>query len=89
VRVTNNKDPTRLYQQASSCQTERSDCRSGGDGTANTVASAAIARHRTLWCASLETLNHFARDLGIPIELEEAVDTIAGGFTTLVDVGGK
>jgi len=88
VRVTNNKDPTRLYQQAEAAA-KRSEVivAAGGDGTANTVASAAIARHRTLGVLPLGTLNHFARDLGIPIELEEAVDTIAGGFTTLVDVG--
>jgi diacylglycerol kinase family enzyme len=34
----------------------------------------------------LGTLNHFARDLGIPLDPEAALDTIAGGRTHAVDV---
>ena len=34
----------------------------------------------------LGTLNHFARDAGIPLDLEEAVAAIAGGRTRQVDV---
>lgn len=33
------------------------------------------------------TLNHFARDLGIPVELPEAVRVIAGGAPRALDVG--
>jgi diacylglycerol kinase family enzyme len=35
----------------------------------------------------LGTLNHFARDLGIPTELEDAVRTVAEGVPREVDVG--
>jgi diacylglycerol kinase family enzyme len=34
----------------------------------------------------LGTLNHFARDAGIPLDLEEAVAVIAGGLSRKVDV---
>jgi diacylglycerol kinase family enzyme len=35
----------------------------------------------------LGTLNHFAKDLGIPLELEAAVRTISAGHVASVDVG--
>jgi diacylglycerol kinase family enzyme len=35
----------------------------------------------------LGTLNHFAKDLGIPLDLPKAVDVIAQGHTAPVDVG--
>src|SRR4029077_12558980 len=35
----------------------------------------------------LGTLNHFAKDLAIPLDLEGAVATIAAGHTVPVDVG--
>jgi diacylglycerol kinase family enzyme len=35
----------------------------------------------------LGTLNHFARDLGIPIDLSQAVDIICAGHSKAVDVG--
>jgi diacylglycerol kinase family enzyme len=34
----------------------------------------------------LGTLNHFAKDLGIPLELEEAIRTVVNGHTRAVDV---
>ena len=60
----------------------------GGDGTVNAVASA-IVGHGTIRLGVLPTgtLNHFARDLGIPVELESAVDNIVAGNARAVDVG--
>jgi diacylglycerol kinase family enzyme len=59
----------------------------GGDGTVSTVASAALAGGRTLGVLPVGTLNHFARDTGIPTDLQDAVAVLGGGHTTLVDVG--
>jgi YegS/Rv2252/BmrU family lipid kinase len=59
----------------------------GGDGTVNTVARAVIASNKTLGVLPLGTLNHFARDLKIPFDLEAAAHTIVAGHTTEVDVG--
>ena len=59
----------------------------GGDGTVNAVASALVGSRTKLGILPLGTLNHFARDLKIPLELDAAVETIVTGRATLVDVG--
>jgi YegS/Rv2252/BmrU family lipid kinase len=59
----------------------------GGDGTVNTVASAVINSDKILGVLPVGTLNHFARDLKIPFDLEAAAHTIVAGHTTEVDVG--
>lgn len=58
----------------------------GGDGTINTVASAVVGTDKTFGVLPLGTLNHFAKDLHIPLELEAAAHTIIAGHTTQVDV---
>jgi YegS/Rv2252/BmrU family lipid kinase len=59
----------------------------GGDGTINTVAGALVDTGIPLGVLPLGTLNHFARDLGIPLELADAVGVVLQGRTTAVDVG--
>ena len=59
----------------------------GGDGTINAVASEVIGSEATLGVLPLGTLNHFARDLGIPDELEKAVDILVDGRMAEIDVG--
>ena len=59
----------------------------GGDGTVSTVASAAVRSGVTFGIIPLGTLNHFARDAGIPLELEAAIGAIAAGHTQWFDVG--
>ena len=58
----------------------------GGDGTVNSVASTVVGSNKILGILPLGTLNHFARDLKIPFDLEAAVNTIVAGHTSLVDV---
>jgi len=58
----------------------------GGDGTIGTAAAAVAGTEMPLGILPLGTLNHFARDAGIPLDLEEAVAAIAGGKTRPVDV---
>src|SRR4051794_24399766 len=41
----------------------------GGDGTISAVAGALAETGKTLGVLPLGTLNHFAKDLGIPLEL--------------------
>ncbi|HYY16531.1 MAG TPA: diacylglycerol kinase family protein [Gammaproteobacteria bacterium] len=50
----------------------------GGNGTLNAVASVLVGTERTLGALPLGTLNHFAKDLNIPLELEDAVRTPIG-----------
>jgi diacylglycerol kinase family enzyme len=59
----------------------------GGDGTINSGASAAISRGIPLGVLPLGTLNHFAKDLGIPVDLDEAAKVVLDGVVCKVDVG--
>ncbi len=59
----------------------------GGDGTINSGASAVVGREIPLGVLPLGTLNHFAKDLGIPLDLEEAARVVLGGVVCKVDVG--
>lgn len=59
----------------------------GGDGTVSAVAAELAGTDRTLGVLPLGTLNHFAKDLGIPLDLETAVQTLAHGRVSAVDVG--
>ena len=60
---------------------------SGGDGTVNAVVSALVGTGVVMGVVPAGTLNHFARDLGIPLDLEKAAAIIANGRTVCVDVG--
>jgi len=57
----------------------------GGDGTINQVAAALADSPARLGVLPLGTLNHFAKDLGLPLELEDAIAVIAAGNTAPVD----
>ena len=59
----------------------------GGDGTLNAVASALVGKDVAFGILPLGTLNHFAKDLRIPLDLDSAVRTIARGHTVAVDAG--
>ncbi|HEX4631261.1 MAG TPA: diacylglycerol kinase family protein [Chthoniobacterales bacterium] len=58
----------------------------GGDGTISTVAAALVGSDKILGVLPVGTLNHFAKDLHLPLDLENAVRTIAEGDTAAVDV---
>jgi diacylglycerol kinase family enzyme len=59
----------------------------GGDGTISAVAAELAGTEMTLGVLPLGTLNHFAKDLGIPLDLEGAVRTVVQGRVAKVDVG--
>lgn len=58
----------------------------GGDGTVSAAAGALAGTGAALGILPLGTLNHFARDLGLPVDLSEAAAAIAGGRVRAVDV---
>src|SRR4051794_34879114 len=58
----------------------------GGDGTISAAASALVGTKTILGILPLGTLNHFARDLGIPPDLHEAAALIAARKARRVDV---
>jgi diacylglycerol kinase family enzyme len=59
----------------------------GGDGTINTAASISVDHDIPLGVLPLGTLNHFAKDLGIPLELDQAAKVALDGAACRVDVG--
>ncbi|HUQ80002.1 MAG TPA: diacylglycerol kinase family protein [Gemmatimonadaceae bacterium] len=58
----------------------------GGDGTIAMAASALVGSDTALGIVPGGTLNHFARDHGIPTDHREAADASAHGDTTTADV---
>ena len=59
----------------------------GGDGTISSAAGALAGSRTPLGVLPLGTLNHFAKDLGLPSTLEDAARVIAAGVVHTVDVG--
>jgi diacylglycerol kinase family enzyme len=59
----------------------------GGDGTIRGVAAHLAGGSVPLGVLPLGTLNHFARDIGIPVEIPEAVRLIANGTVRALDLG--
>lgn len=57
----------------------------GGDGTTNALASVACRTGTRLALLPIGTLNHFAKDAGLPLDLDEAVRVAAHGRTRPVD----
>jgi diacylglycerol kinase family enzyme len=59
----------------------------GGDGTVSTVAGELAGTQKTLGILPIGTLNHFAKDLRIPLDLAAAVRTVVHGRVIAVDAG--
>jgi diacylglycerol kinase family enzyme len=59
----------------------------GGDGTISGVAAVLAGGPVPLGVLPLGTLNHFAKDIGIPMDLPKAVDVIVARHVRQIDVG--
>ncbi|MDQ3369112.1 MAG: diacylglycerol kinase family lipid kinase [Myxococcota bacterium] len=60
----------------------------GGDGTVSSIASGLVGTEMPLAVLPLGTLNHFARDIGMPSgDLAVAAQAIRDGVTQAIDVG--
>jgi diacylglycerol kinase family enzyme len=59
----------------------------GGDGTLSAVAAALVGTGHALGIVPLGTLNHFATDLKIPMELDGAIANLFTGKLARIDVG--
>jgi len=57
----------------------------GGDGTINCVMQALVNTDAALGVIPLGTYNHFARDLGLPLDWREALDVALSGATRQID----
>lgn len=78
-------DPASSAREAA--RTSSAVVAAGGDGTVSAVAAALAGTTIPLGVLPLGTLNHFARDLQLPLDLKEAVAAIATGHSVAVDVG--
>ncbi|MED5620971.1 diacylglycerol/lipid kinase family protein [Ideonella sp. BN130291] len=59
----------------------------GGDGTVSAVAAHLVGREAALGVLPLGTLNHFAKDLRLPLDTLAAFQTLREGRVQAVDVG--
>src|SRR5918998_745980 len=59
----------------------------GGDGTISAAAGILAGTGVPMGVLPLGTLNHFAKDLGLPLELEAAAEAVLDGVVCKVDVG--
>ena len=80
--------PARLSAEARRAAGQSPDAlvAAGGDGTVSTVAAAVAETGIPLGVLPTGTLNHFARDLGLPADLEGAAAVLAAGKSRAVDV---
>ena len=59
----------------------------GGDGTIACAAQALVGGPLALGVVPLGTMNLLAKDVGVPLETQDAIAAIAGGLTREIDVG--
>lgn len=59
----------------------------GGDGTLRSAAELMLKRDGIIGVLPLGTMNLLARDLNIPLEIEQAVATLASAEVAAIDVG--
>jgi diacylglycerol kinase family enzyme len=58
----------------------------GGDGTVSAAAANIMGSGKALAVLPAGTMNLFARSLGIPLQLDDAVEAFAGGHVVAVDI---
>ncbi|MEP6802391.1 MAG: diacylglycerol kinase family protein [Acidobacteriota bacterium] len=59
----------------------------GGDGSVRSAAQGLAGTDATLAVIPMGSMNHFARDLGLPLAWREALEIAVSGATRAVDVG--
>jgi YegS/Rv2252/BmrU family lipid kinase len=59
----------------------------GGDGTIHNVVQPLVNTEAMLGVLPLGTFNHFARDLGLPLDWRAALEIVLSGTTRQIDVG--
>jgi diacylglycerol kinase family enzyme len=81
-------EPDRLAEAARNAHREGFDAviGAGGDGTLNTIANALADGPVVFGVLPLGTHNHFAKELGSPLDLDESVRALAAGHVEELDV---
>ncbi len=86
VRMTDSDDIFEALKEAAAAPGLDAVVAGGGDGTLSCAAGHLAGTGRPLGILPLGTLNHLARDAGIPAGVEEAAMTIAAGRALEIDV---
>ena len=86
VRMTEPGDLDEAFQEAAAAPGLDAVVAGGGDGTLSCAAGKLAGTGRPLGILPLGTLNHLARDAGIPVGIEEAAAVIAAAHTHMIDV---
>ena len=86
VRLTAPGDLPAAFAEAAAAPGLDAAVAGGGDGTISCAAGHLAGTGRPLGILPLGTLNHLARDAGIPLDMEAAVAVIAAGHARDVDV---
>lgn len=89
VEITIFREPRELEDAVDRALAADAECivAGGGDGTISSVAQRILGRDITLGVLPLGTLNHFARDLRIPLDVAAAARIVLDGATRKVDAG--
>jgi YegS/Rv2252/BmrU family lipid kinase len=82
-------DPERLPEIARAALDKKPDVLilGGGDGTISGLVDYLVDENIPLGLLPLGTANSFARSLGIPLDLDEAINIIAAGHRRPIDLG--
>ena len=86
VRMTESADIFEAMKEAASAPGLDALVAGGGDGTLSCAAGQLAGTGRAFGILPLGTLNHLARDAGIPASLDEAAKVIAAGHVREIDV---
>jgi len=89
AQVTLAADGTALIDAARAALEDGADIivAGGGDGSVNAVASVVSGSEAAFGVLPLGTLNHFAKDLNIPLALDDAIRNIVEGRRQAIDTG--
>ena len=86
IRLTEPEDLDEALGEAAEASGLDAVVAGGGDGTLSCAAGHLAGTDRPLGILPLGTLNHLARDAGIPTELDEAAAVIAAGQVRAIDL---
>jgi len=86
IRPTESGEIADAFRDAAAAEGLDAVVAGGGDGTISCAAGQLAGTGRPLGLLPLGTLNHLARDAGIPMELEAAVAVICAGRTRAIDL---
>lgn len=86
VRMTDSADISDAMKDAATAPGLDAVVAGGGDGTLSCAAGQLAGTRRAFGILPLGTLNHLARDAGIPADIEEAAKVIAAGHIREIDV---